>query len=98
MLTAITRKVGPNLQDCELTFFPRQQIDIGRANEQHEGYEELLRSLGAQVISLPAESEHPDAVFVEDPAVVLDEVAVITTMGSDSRKGEVESLISTLSQ
>lgn len=98
MLTAITRKVGPDLQDCELTYIPRQEINIKKANEQHQSYEELLRSFGANVISLPAESGHPDAVFVEDPTVVLDEVAVITTMGSDSRKGEVESLLSTLSQ
>jgi len=35
-------------------------------------------------------------VFVEDPAIVLDEVAVIATMGCASRRGERESLAEAL--
>jgi dimethylargininase len=38
----------------------------------------------------------PDAVFVEDPALVLDEVAVIATMGCASRRGERDSLAEAL--
>jgi dimethylargininase len=44
------------------------------------------------VISLPAEPDLPDSMFVEDPAVVVDEVAVMTRMGAESRRGESESL------
>ena len=48
--------------------------------------------LGATVIALPAEPDLPDSVFVEDPAVVVDEVAVIARLGAESRRAEAESL------
>ena len=92
MLTAITRAVSPSMEACELTYLERQPIDIARAREQHRAYEACLAELGVEVISLPAEADYPDAVFVEDAAVVLDEVAVMTRMGAASRRGEAESL------
>lgn len=97
-LTAITRAVSRSLQDCELTWLEREPIDIDKAIAQHEAYEACLRSLSVRVISLPALEEHPDAVFVEDPAIVLDEVAVITTMGAASRRGERPSLAAALAE
>ena len=92
MLIALTRKVSPRINECELTFVPRAAIDVPRAMEEHKGYEECLRNLGVQVVSLPAEESMPDAVFIEDTAIVLDEVAVLTHMGVDSRREEVESV------
>ena len=92
MLIAITRAVSASLASCELTWLPREPIDIDKAIAEHHAYERCLADLGARVISLPALDSHPDAVFVEDPAIVLDEVAVITTMGCESRRGERESL------
>jgi len=92
MLTAITRAVSPALNDCELEHLERQAIDIAKASQQHRDYEECLRSLGASVISLPAEPDLPDSMFVEDPAVVLKEAAVMTRMGALSRRPESESL------
>ena len=77
MLTAITRKVSSALANCELSFIERKPIDMEKARAQHLAYEELLGKLGAHVISLPEEPELPDSMFVEDPAVVLDEEAVI---------------------
>ena len=88
MLRALTRQVGSNFAACELTFLERQVIDVAKAIEQHRGYEACLTGLGANVISLPADSAFPDGVFVEDPAIVLDEVAVIARPGADSRRGE----------
>ena len=77
MLNAITRAASPALANCELSFVPRQPIDIVKARAQHRAYEELLAKLGARVVSLPEEPELPDSMFVEDPAIVLPEVAVI---------------------
>ena len=77
---------------CELTFLDRQEIDIAKASEQHRSYELCLASLGVVVVPLPAEPDLPDSVFVEDPAVVVDEVAVITRMGVESRRRESELL------
>src|SRR3954469_13580730 len=92
MPIAITRDVSPSMDDCELTHIPRQPIDIARASEQHAAYRECLRELGLRVVDLPAEPEFPDAVFVEDPAIVLDEIAIMTRLGAESRRGESESL------
>ncbi len=80
------------MEGCELTYREREPIDIARAREQHRAYEACLAELGVQVISLAAEPEYPDAVFVEDAGIVLDEIAVMTRMGAPSRRGESESL------
>lgn len=88
MLIAITRNVSPSLSGCELSFVERTDIDVAKADAQHRVYQQLLASLGCRVLTLPAEVEHPDAVFVEDVAVVVDEVAVMTRPGAPSRRGE----------
>jgi len=92
MLTAITRRVSPCIRRCELTYVTRRPIDIRKADQQQQAYERVLSDLGLHVISLPAEEELPDAVFVEDTAVVTDEIAVITTMGCAARRREVDSI------
>src|SRR6266436_7040302 len=97
MLTAITRHVSPSINCCELTYHAKEPIDLTKAIAQHEAYEECLRQLGARVVSLPAEPDLPDAVFVEDAAIVVDEVAVIPIMGAASRRPETESLARALS-
>jgi len=92
MLVAITRQVSPAIANCELEFLDRQPIDVALAEQQHRQYQACLAELGVHVEILPAEPDFPDSVFVEDPAVVLDDVAVITRMGAASRRGEAESL------
>ncbi|MFT3895867.1 MAG: arginine deiminase family protein [Anaerolineales bacterium] len=42
---------------------------------------------------LPAEPDLPDSVFVEDTAIILPEVALLTRPGADSRKPEVDSIL-----
>jgi dimethylargininase len=98
MLTAITRAVSPAITRCELTFLKREPIDYPRAVEQHRRYEACLAELGAHVISLPAEPDYPDSMFVEDPALVLDEIAIVNPMGVESRRGECDSLARLLEQ
>jgi dimethylargininase len=98
MLTAITRKVSPSLADCELSFIERKPIDMAKARAQHHSYEALLEKLGAKVISLPEEKDLPDSMFVEDPAIVLDEVAIICPLGTETRRKEAPSLAAALEQ
>lgn len=88
MLVAITREVSPSLGDCQLTHVARTPIDVARADAQHRAYQRALASLGCRVLTLEAEPAMPDAVFVEDVAIVLDEVAVMTRPGAESRRGE----------
>jgi dimethylargininase len=92
MLTAITRKVSSSLANCELSFIERKPIELEKARAQHHAYETLLEKLGAKVISLPEECDLPDSMFVEDPAIVLDEVAIICPLGTGTRRKEAPSL------
>ena len=96
MLTAITRKVSSSLANCELSFIERKPIDMEKARAQHHAYEALLEKLGAKVISLPEERDMPDSMFVEDPAIVLDEVAIICSLGTEARRKEAPSLAAAL--
>ena len=91
-LAAITRAVSPKIGQCELTHLEREAIDVESAQAQHGQYEACLAGLGCQVHHLPAEPDLPDSVFVEDTAVVLDELAIITRPGAASRRPETESI------
>ena len=88
MLIAVTRPVSSSLAKCELTHLAREPIDVARATAQHGAYEALLRSLGATIVGVPGADELPDAVFIEDTAIVLDELAVLTRPGAASRRAE----------
>jgi dimethylargininase len=96
-LLAITRDVSPRFNECEITHIDRTLIDVEIARAQHHEYVMALKSVGCEVLELPAESDLPDSVFVEDAAFILPEVAVITRPGADSRKPEIESIIPALS-
>jgi dimethylargininase len=93
---AITRDVSASIGDCALSFVQRSPIDTGRAIAQHAGYRQALVALGCRVVALPAQDALPDAVFVEDVALVLDEVAVVTRPGARSRRDEAESVAQVL--
>lgn len=96
MLYALTRAVSPQMAHCELTHLRREPIDIALALAQHAQYEAALVRIGCQLIRTTPLPDFPDSVFVEDTVLVLDEVAVITHPGADSRKGETASVAQTL--
>lgn len=95
-MLALTRAVPSSLSCCELTHLPRVAIDVGRARAQHEDYEAALRRLGVEVLRIPSTDELPDSVFVEDAAVVVDELAVLTRPGAESRRAEIPSVAQAL--
>jgi dimethylargininase len=96
MLIAITRQVSPNIERCELTHLAREEIDVDAAREQHRQYENCLADLGCEVQRLPPAPELPDSVFVEDTAIVLDELAIITRPGAESRRRETAVVVKAL--
>jgi len=98
MKLAITRDVSPRFNECELTHIARTPIDVKASENQHHGYVQALKELGYAVLELPAEAGLPDSVFVEDTAVVLPDVAIITNPGADSRKPETSSIAQALSR
>lgn len=89
---AITRDVSRAIARCELTHLERTPIDVDLARRQHAAYEAALERLGCTLVRLPEEPELPDSVFVEDTALVLDEVAVILRPGAASRQPETASV------
>jgi dimethylargininase len=95
-LVALTREISPALERCELTHLARTRIDLARARRQHAAYEAALAELGCLVRRLPADEAMPDSVFIEDVAVVLDEVAVITRPGATSRRRETAVVVDAL--
>ena len=96
MRIAITREVSPGIARCELTHLDREPIDLPRAQAQHEAYVRALAACGCRIVRLPAEPDLPDSVFVEDTAIVLDELAILTHPGAASRRPEVASIRSAL--
>lgn len=98
MRIALTREVSRGMEHCELSYLARSEIDLGLARAQHLAYEEALAALGCQVRRLPELPERPDSVFVEDTAVVLDEVAVITRPGAESRRPEITAMSAVLKE
>lgn len=94
---AITRLPGENFSSGLTT------SDLGEPSynlilDQHQAYIDALRSLGLEVLVLPPLITHPDAYFVEDPAIVTSRVAIISRPGASSRQGEEVSLASVLAQ
>jgi dimethylargininase len=86
---AVLRGVSPSIGRCELTYLERKPIDLERAVVQHAAYAALLRDLGLEVVEIPTDPALPDCCFVEDVAVVLDDLAVLTRPGAASRRGEI---------
>ena len=91
-IRGIVRKVSRSLANCELLHLARGRIDVALAQKQHDQYVAALEANGIDVTALPEEPELPDAAFVEDTAVILDEVAIICRPGRESRLGEVASV------
>ena len=92
ILLAITREISHALADCELTHLERRPIDVERARAQHRDYERLLAEAGCRVERLTAGTDMPDSVFIEDAAVVLDEIAIVTRLGAASRRSETSAV------
>ena len=95
-MLALTRPVSPSIDRCELTHRERVPIDVERATAQHGAYEGVLEAAGCRIVRVPAAPGLPDAVFVEDTAVVFEELAVLARPGARSRRPEVEAVAEVL--
>jgi dimethylargininase len=94
---ALTREVSPAIGRCELTHLARAPIDVERARAQHRQYELALEWLGCDVRRLPGGDGMPDSVFIEDAAVVLPELGIVTRPGAESRRAETRAVADALS-
>jgi dimethylargininase len=69
-----------------------------RVVAEHSAYVSALRGAGLQVDVLKPLEAFPDSVFVEDPAFVVPEGAILLRPGAPSRLGEREGMRGTLKQ
>lgn len=86
----IVRQISSSLENCELLYIARQKFDIEKARQQHASYVSALEAAGVSMTVLPEEPMLPDATFVEDTVIVLDEIAVICRLGAASRAPEAD--------
>jgi len=63
---------------------------------EHHSYVAALRSVGVQVTVLEALEQFPDSIFVEDPALVFSQAAMLLRPGAPSRMAEAQELSATL--
>ncbi|HEY5971634.1 MAG TPA: arginine deiminase-related protein [Pseudoxanthomonas sp.] len=63
---------------------------------EHDAYVAAMRAAGVEVTVLPALEAFPDSIFVEDPALVFAQGAILLRPGTASRAGEVAEIAPTL--
>jgi len=97
-MIAITREVSPAFAQCELTHLRRVPIDVDLARAQHDAYENALEDAGCRIDRVPADASMPDSVFIEDAALVFDELAVVTRPGAASRRAETPAVAEALAR
>ena len=84
---AIIRDVSKNFQNGITTSKLGKPV-YSKAFLQHEDYSDALDKCGLKILSLKADERFPDSTFVEDTAVVNEDLAIIANLGTPSRKGE----------
>jgi len=87
----LVRRPSPLLAEGELTHLERTPVDAVLALEQWHEYVDAFRTRGWEVIEVEPADDHADGVFIEDAVVVFDDLAVLTSPGAASRRGEVDS-------
>jgi dimethylargininase len=85
----LVRRPSPRLADGELTHLDPQPVDPELALRQWHGYVAAFADRGWQVTEVAPADEHPDGVFIEDAVVVFGDLAVLTSPGAVSRRGEL---------
>ncbi|EPY39237.1 dimethylargininase [Angomonas deanei] len=99
----VNRETSPAIdkQTCELTCIERQPISFERVKKQHDAYCAAIDAIKAEGynierINLPPLNDLPDSMFVEDVAMIYNDVAVLTRPGAPSRRPEVDPIVDTV--
>ncbi len=92
---AIVRKPAPSIVNG-LRADDRGSPAYDKVIAEHEAYVAALRNAGVEVQVLDADDAYPDSMFVEDPALVFGEGAILLRPGAPSRLGESDKIRATL--
>ncbi len=85
---AIARRPGRSFVDAITTSSYLGPVDLDETLRQHDAYVAALGTAGVSVTVMDADEAYPDATFVEDVAVITEELTIITHPGAESRQGE----------
>ncbi len=88
---AIVREPGRSVVDG-LRGDPKAEPSYEAVRKEHSAYVAALRAAGLSVDVLPPLENFPDSMFVEDPALVLPEGAILLRPGTPTRVGEAEEM------
>ena len=89
--SAIVRKPSQSVVNG-LRAEDRGNPDYAGVTSEHQAYICALEAAGMAVTVLPALEAYPDSIFVEDPALVFSEGAILLRPGSASRRGETQEI------
>ncbi|MBW9109784.1 N(G),N(G)-dimethylarginine dimethylaminohydrolase [Microbacterium trichothecenolyticum] len=92
----LVRRPSPRLAEGELTHIERVPVDAELAQHQWDSYVDVFRRRGWEVVEVDPADEHADGVFIEDAVVMFGDLAVLTSPGAESRRGEIASARSAL--
>ncbi|CCQ90571.1 putative N(G),N(G)-dimethylarginine dimethylaminohydrolase [Nitrospina gracilis 3/211] len=87
-LTALVRPPAATFLQALSRHKKQVPIDFPLSLRQHRFYVETLVSLGVKVDVLEPLDAFPDSTFIEDNAIILDDMALLTSMSATSRRGE----------
>jgi len=89
----VSRVANSFAESSSYDLLGRERVDIEKARQEHETLVDALRRIGVDVVELPCDEKHPDGLFVDDVAVVINGTALIcnppSIEGRPSRQGEV---------
>lgn len=95
---ALVRIPATNLAEGIVSNIERVPVDTAKADEQWDAYVAALSENGWETVEVASAEVLPDSVFVEDTAVVFDDIAVITHPGAEKRRGETPGTEATLTE
>ena len=84
----LMRAVPQSFSNAIAKYFGSGPTDIPLAKTQHAAYVQALLDIGLEVTILPADNNHPDCIFVEDQAIVIDGHVLLPVPGHPSRVAE----------
>lgn len=91
-MLALVHAPSPKLAAGQRMHVAPEPIDFHLALAQHRAYAKALENCGLRVRVVPASRDEPDGAFLEDTAVILDEVAIICSMGTEARRREPQAI------
>lgn len=88
MAVALVREVTDSFSRCVTRRRPVPPLDPDLARRQHAAYRAALEDGGFSIRTVAGDEAHPDGCFIEDAAVVVGTIALVTNAGHPSRRGE----------